>query len=146
MKYTLLLYTLILCVVSTSCKKEITLISAVKETVLPGLPTQQPHIRYVLEFEVSDETPNLKIERIHFPLLGIEDTELVYDIMHMKSNMIISEITEKGKYLINIIPNNQAQNIVKSKKADEIEIFWTSNGTSRNTKISSFVEKTKRIR
>ncbi|MBQ4804368.1 hypothetical protein J8L88_16000 [Aquimarina sp. MMG015] len=146
MKYIYIILGVIICFSTISCKKEISLISSVKETVIRGVPSKHPYIQYKLEFEVLQEDAQIKIQQITFPLLGIQNDELKYDIMDLKSNLIVSEINGKGRYVINIIPKSSAQGIVRTKKLDEIEISWLLNNVLKKTKISSFVEKTKRIR
>ncbi|RKN00850.1 hypothetical protein D7036_18265 [Aquimarina sp. BL5] len=129
-----------------SCKEEILLVSAVKEITVPGRPNQDQYVQYKIQFEVTKDDQNLKIEDITFPQLDVKKDKLRFDIMDVSSNSITKTITKKGKYLLNIRPDSELQNQMITTKKDEIVIFLIKNNKTEQIKISSFVEKTKRIR
>lgn len=129
-----------------SCKEEILLVSAVKEITVPGRPNQDQYVQYKIQFEVTKDDQNVKIEDITFPQLDVKKDKLRFDIMDVSSNSITKTITKKGKYLLNIKPDSELQNQMITTKKDEIIIFLIKNNKTEQIKISSFVEKTKRIR
>ncbi len=129
-----------------SCKEEILLVSAVKEITIPGRPNENQFVQYKIQFEVTKDDQNIEIEDIMFPQLDIKKEKLRFDIMDVSSNSIITNITKKGKYLLNIRPDNEFQNQMITTTKDEIIISLVGNNKMEQIKISSFVEKTKRIR
>ncbi len=146
MKYVSVIITFLMLCTLLSCKEEILLTSAVKEITIPGRPNQDQFVQYKIQFEVTKNDQNFKIEDINFPQLDVKKERLRFDIMDMNSNLIISNITKKGKYLLNIKPDNEFQNQMITTKKDEIIISLVVNNKTEQIKISSFVEKTKRIR
>ncbi len=129
-----------------SCKEEILLVSAVKEITIPGRPNQDQFVQYKIQFEVTKDDQNIKIEDIAFPQLDIKKEKLRFDIMDLSSNLIVSNIIKKGEYLLNIKPDSEFQNQMITAKKDEIIVSIVKNNRIEQIKISSFVEKTKRIR
>ncbi|AXT53889.1 hypothetical protein D1818_24860 [Aquimarina sp. BL5] len=146
MKYVSVIITFLVFSTLLSCKEEILLVSAVKEITVPGRPNQDQYVQYKIQFEVTKDDQNLKIEDITFPQLDVKKDKLRFDIMDVSSNSITKTITKKGKYLLNIRPDSELQNQMITTKKDEIVIFLIKNNKTEQIKISSFVEKTKRIR
>ncbi|WP_298320940.1 hypothetical protein [uncultured Aquimarina sp.] len=146
MKYVSVIITFIVFSTLLSCKEEILLVSAVKEITAPGRPNQDQYVQYKIQFEVTKDDQNLKIEDITFPQLDVKKDKLRFDIMDVSSNSITKTITKKGKYLLNIKPDSELQNQMITTKKDEMIIFLIKNNKTEQIKISSFVEKTKRIR
>ncbi|WP_299219022.1 hypothetical protein [uncultured Aquimarina sp.] len=146
MKYVSVIITFLMLCTFLSCKEEILLVSAVKEITIPGRPNENQFVQYKIQFEVTKDDQNIEIEDIMFPQLDIKKEKLRFDIMDVSSNSIITNITKKGKYLLNIRPDNEFQNQMITTTKDEIIISLVGNNKMEQIKISSFVEKTKRIR
>ncbi|WP_299439107.1 hypothetical protein [uncultured Aquimarina sp.] len=146
MKYASLMITFLLLCTFLSCKEEIILVSSVKEITIPGRSDENQFVQYKLQFEVAKDGQNIQIEDITFPMLDIKKEKLRFDIMAVSSNLIITNIIEKGTYILNIRPDDELQNQMITAKNDEIIISIVRNNKAEQIKISSFVEKTKRIR
>jgi len=146
MKYLFPIITSLVLCTFLSCKDEILLVSSVKEITIPGRPDQNSFVQYKLKFEVTKDGQNIQIKDVVFPYFDIRKEKLRFDIMDVSSNLIIKSITKKGNYMLNIRPNDELQNQMIATKKDEVIISIVQNNKTEQIKISSFVEKTKRIR
>ncbi|MDH7446730.1 hypothetical protein [Aquimarina sp. 2201CG14-23] len=130
---------LLLITVFSSCKKDVEILSAIKETIIPGIPESKPYVRYVVDLELLNDH-NVEIEKIEFLQNKVSD----FSIVDSKNNTDISKIEKKGMYKLIVTPN--MENNESSDIKDTLVIFYKFDDQNKKITLNSFTEKVTRRR
>lgn len=120
------------------CKSPITITSSIKETVIPGRPTEKAYTNYVVNFNIQNETlVTIDSIKVH-QLTNCFSTNFLLK----KSNdaSYLEEISEKGNYTLEI--PLRANYIVKTEtcnsEKEEVVIYYQENGNHKEISVSEF--------
>ncbi len=146
MRYSTGIVIMIVCCLFTACKKELQLISAEKQIILPGSPTAARSVRYQIQINVQQEAPDIQINAVRMPILGEESNQLGFDIMELSTNTVVPKISKKGKYVLTINPATALDAQLLAATDEAVVIVYTDQAIEQELKVTNFVKKTKRIR
>ena len=143
MKKILFLLLIALCI---SCKGELEVISAKKQTVIPGVKTAKKHTKYQIQFK-NTSSVNKSIDSIL-----ISENNTCYKVnfgMHKdKSPQLIKETSGLGLYIISasLIDGNHTKSTNCSSSENEVIIYYKIGKSSKKLVINSFIEERKTMR
>ncbi|MDY8136830.1 hypothetical protein [Aquimarina sp. 2201CG5-10] len=127
----------------SSCKSELEIISAIKETIIPGAPTAESYVQYIIRFKNLNEEV-VEINNVDLPGSNLQKEDITFGMLKMDTRESVSKIESKGEYELIIRPN-QSENII-SDENNKVVITYTINSIESKITINSFEKKTTRRR
>ncbi len=132
---------IVLLVMCSSCKSQLRLTSVYKETVIPGIRTQQPYMQYAISFEVGEDMVLVfdenKIENENF-----NGQDLNIGLMTQNHSKTMQSITKAGAYTLLIESIDKTIDINR----DKLKLYYKSNGKTQSIEITSFENKEVKLR
>ncbi|WP_435263710.1 hypothetical protein [Tenacibaculum sp. nBUS_03] len=127
-----------------SCNESLKLLSATKQIVFPGRPTEKAFTNYILKFSVDYNT-QINVDSIKVSQGDKHHTTTKYLLKSENASSYSKSITEKGIYTIEIpLKNIHNQNSLSTK--NNILLYLKENNKLKEFKVSKFKNEEKRKR
>ncbi|SED55756.1 hypothetical protein SAMN04487765_0350 [Tenacibaculum sp. MAR_2010_89] len=126
-----------------SCNQSLKLVSATKQTVFPGRPTEKAFTNYILKFSV-DYSTQIEIDSIKILQNDKSHITTKYLLKHENASSYSKSISEKGSYTIEIPLKNI--NTLSTSSNNSILLYLKEMGKLKEFKISKFKNEEKRKR
>ncbi len=130
----------------SSCDKPITIISTVKQRIIPGFKNAKPYINYHLEIKVN------KTNTIHLDSVHVFDNQKCYTIKPLvkakKGEPSIKNSIQKGIYTVDVrLKGNTIISMNNCKFTDKkVILYFNEESKKGNIVITKFTNKTIRKR
>lgn len=130
-----------------SCQSSLSVISAKKKMIYPGIPSLKPYTKFVVTVEAKNPK-QIQIDSLIF----VENNQcynMIPRLSDNKSSTLLKEIQKDGTYTIEAnLKKHKYKKIKKSCKQlqnGKLTIFYKNEQTSKKIEITSFIQK-KQIR
>ena len=129
-----------------SCKNHLNIISAIKQTVIPGVQSAKPYSNYIFKIDIKDPL-ELKLERV----LVVENKQCYQSKFFIKKQGVVGypeKIQDSGVYILETAIKEGNYSIIENCNIDKnkVILFYSINGKKQKTEIDSFIEEQKRRR
>ncbi|MFT5337586.1 MAG: PBP1b-binding outer membrane lipoprotein LpoB [Sphingobacteriales bacterium] len=129
----------------SGCSEDIELKSAVRQEIIPGVPTANKTVKFAMQWQISSEEP-IQLDSV-FIVVDSQKMAAKFSMQQEGNGQLISATSGAGLYEI-IVQDASSERVVSNENAgdEKVQLYFSRKGKTNFVEVSEFKKERKTLR